>query len=240
MMPLQSQFAVLLVATSLFVSLPLVAQESQDGEIQQAEKTALAALGTYTGMFDQHKITVSIEKVVGRSLLGYSIVMGNERAFSGAWQTVENGIAFVGKEPGDHPQDGIFTLIFNAKDKTLNGTWEATNQKVAAVKLQLKAQKFKYNPKVGEYPEASTRLLKESDVENLRQSELRLMRNEIYARHGYSFTIKDMQEHFAKVDWYMPVALDVAGKLTPTEVKNAALIRRYETYGAEYYDRFGR
>ncbi len=66
------------------------------------------------------------------------------------------------------------------------------------------------------------------------------MRNEIYARHGYSFIIEDMQKHFAAVDWYMPIALDVTAKLTEIETKNAALIKRYENYGAKFYDRFGR
>lgn len=230
----------LVAVAGLALALPLQAQKLTNDDIQHADKTASSAIGTYTGMFDQHKITVSIEKVVGQTVLGYSVVQGNERAFSGAWRTVENGIAFVGKEPGDHSEDGIFNLTFHSKDKTLMGNWEPLNKKVTGAQLNLKAQKFKYNPKAGKYPHTSTKLLKESDVENLRQEELRVMRNEIYARHGYSFTIRDMQEHFAKVDWYMPVALDVAGKLTSIETKNAALIKRYENYGADYYDRFGR
>ncbi len=230
----------LVAMACLITVLPMQAQPLTNDDIQQADKMASSAIGTYTGMFDQHKITVSIEKVVGQTVLGYSVVQGNERAFSGAWSKVEEGIAFVGKEPGDHAEDGVFNLTFHAKDKALTGNWEPQNKEKTGVPLTLKAQKFKYNPKAGKYPQTSTKLLKEADVENLRQEELRLMRNEIYARHGYSFTIKDMQEHFAKVDWYMPVALDVAGKLTPIETKNAALIKRYETYGAKYYDRFGR
>jgi len=97
-----------------------------------------------------------------------------------------------------------------------------------------------YDPKLGEHPHTSTKLLKEADVENVRPAELRIMRNEIYARHGYSFIIEDMQAHFAKVDWYMPIALDVKSKLTNIETKNAELIKRYENYGAAYYDKFGR
>ena len=66
------------------------------------------------------------------------------------------------------------------------------------------------------------------------------MRHEIYARHGYSFINEDMQRHFTTVDWYLPIALDVKSKLTAIESKNAELIKRYENYGAAYYDKFGR
>ena len=38
----------------------------------------------------------------------------------------------------------------------------------------------------------------------------------------------------------MPIALDVKTSLTQIESKNAELIKRYEKYEAQYYDRFGR
>lgn len=43
-----------------------------------------------------------------------------------------------------------------------------------------------------------------------------------------------------KLDWYMPIAVDITTKLTPVEQKNAALLKRYENYSEEYYDSFGR
>jgi hypothetical protein len=228
------------IAISLMTS-SLLAQSQQDADVQKVDIKASSAVGTYVGDFGPHKITVCVEKIVGRTLMGYSIVAGNERAFSGAWQTVPVGIAFIGKEPGDHAQDGIFTLSFDSSAKVLYGTWQSQNKKKPeTVQLMLQRREFKYDKKVGVYPQGSTRLLKVADVENLRQNELRLMRNEIYARHGYSFSISDMQEHFAKQDWYMPRALDIKDQLTVTELRNEALIRRYETYGAQYYDRFGR
>lgn len=237
---LQTDLMALTAALALACFGTVSAQAPDNADVQTQDVKALASIGTYVGMFGPHKITVSIEKIVGRTVMGYSVVMGNERAFSGAWQSLPDGIAFMGKEPGDHAEDGTFTLLFNAGEKTLSGQWEANDKKLPPVELSLKARTFKYDPKTGQYPMASTRLLKEKDVENLRQEELRLMRNEIYARHGYSFIIQDMQEHFAKVDWYMPVALDVKDRLTAVEAKNVALIKRYENYGSEFYDRFGR
>ena len=233
--------AITLLTLAAGPALPLQTARAQDNaDVQSTDKNAAAAVGTYSGMFGPHKITISIEKIVGRTVMGYSIVTANERAFSGAWQTVPEGIAFVGKEPGDHPEDGVFNLVFDSKEKTLSGRWDANDKKIASVEFSVKARKFKYDPKAGTYPKGSTKLLKESDVENMRPEELRIMRNEIYARHGYSFILEDMQKHFADADWYMPVVLDVKDKLTQVELKNEALIKRYENYGATYYDRFGR
>lgn len=243
MSTLQSRSAFLLGACAITLALPGLVGHSfavDNDDVTAVDKNAASAVGTYTGMFGPHKITVSIEKIIGRSLTGYSIVTGNERAFSGPWQTVPEGIAFIAKEPGDHPEDGFFTLTFNSKAKTLSGRWDANDKKKPSVDLVLNHRVFRYNAKVGEYPQASQRLLKESDVENMRPEELRIMRNEIYARHGYNFQLEDMQTHFANVEWYMPVVLDVKDKLTALETKNAALIKRYENYGAAYYDRFGR
>lgn len=234
-------FAVFLTAAALSgPGSELRAQLPDNYDVQPTSKTAAASVGTYAGFFGQHKITLSIEKIVGDTVIGYSVVKGNERAFSGTWQREDEGISFVGKEPGDHAEDGIFTLKFDPKEKTLTGRWEATADTLAPVELTLKARKFKYDPNAGQYPKASTKLLKEADVENMRPAELRIMRNEIYARHGYSFTLVDMQKHFATAEWYMPVVLDVKDKLTPVEKKNAELIKRYENYGESYYDRFGR
>lgn len=66
------------------------------------------------------------------------------------------------------------------------------------------------------------------------------MRNEIYARHGYCFKIKDMRYTFERRSWYMPVSTDIRDELTDTEVANIQLIDEYETYYDEYYNEFGR
>ncbi len=242
MKSVQLSFATLSLAFLILLGLGSVSQvAAQDNEdVLPTDKSAAAAVGTYTGLFGPHKITISIEKIVGQTVLGYSIVTANERAFSGTWKAVTGGILMDVKEPGDHAEDGYFTLMFDPAEKTITGYWIANDKKKPTVHLKLAARKFKYNAKAGQYPQGSTRLLKESDVENLRPAELRIMRNEIYARHGYSFILEDMQKHFAEKDWYMPVVLDVKDKLTAVETKNAALIKRYENYGDAYYDRFGR
>jgi len=93
---------------------------------------------------------------------------------------------------------------------------------------------------VGTYPQASKRLLKEEDVENLLKPDLEVMRNEIFARHGYCFKKKDLREMFEDKDWYIPNTVNVKKDLTEIEKKNIVLIKKYEKYAEEYGDDFGR
>lgn len=214
--------------------------KEDDAEVNLPSAAATVMIGTYTGKFQEKKMTLSLDKIVGQTIMGYSIVDGNERAFSGTWEKAGEDLLIAAKEPGDHPLDGFFQLAFNPAKKLLAGIWIPNDKGLATAKLELARKAFKYNPKLGQYPESSTRLLKERDVENLRPEELRIMRNEIYARHGYCFRLADMREHFNDTDWYMPVAVDITTQLTAIEKKNEALIKRYENYGEQYYDKFGR
>jgi uncharacterized caspase-like protein/TolB-like protein len=80
----------------------------------------------------------------------------------------------------------------------------------------------------GKYPEASTRYLTESDLAGKSAEELKIIRNEIFARHGYIFTTPSMKDYFSKQSWYKPTANDVNSMLTPIEIANIALIKEYE------------
>ncbi len=197
-------------------------------------------IGTFVGAFGERKITICVDRVIGQTVTGYSIVAGNERAFSGSWTGMGGNYTVTAKEPGDDKADGVFKFTWMRKTNSLVGEWEPNDKKIGNRKFELPQRKFKYDPKTGTYPQSSTRALTEKDVENLKNEELRLMRNEIYARHGYSFKLADMRGHFDKLDWYMPMAIDITTKLTKVEKNNAELIKRYEKYSAEFYDSFGR
>jgi hypothetical protein len=88
---------------------------------------------------------------------------------------------------------------------------------------------------------ASTDELEEKDIENMYQGDLEVIRNTIYARHGYSFRNRRMRYLFDNfVKWYMPVSVDVRHKLTAIEKQNIELIKRYEKHADKYYDEFSR
>ena len=79
------------------------------------------------------------------------------------------------------------------------------------------------------YPQASERLLTPDDVSNLTGWELKIMRNEIFARHGYIFKKEEMRNYFMYEKWYVPRFENVDGMLSDVEKKNIELIKRYES-----------
>ncbi len=87
---------------------------------------------------------------------------------------------------------------------------------------------------------ASTDVLTKDIVENLKKSDIFILRNSIYARHGYSFKNRQLRSYFEMHDWYMPVFNDVTKDFTKIELDNIDLLLLYEENAEEYYDRFGR
>jgi hypothetical protein len=87
---------------------------------------------------------------------------------------------------------------------------------------------------------ASTTLLNESDLKNLKKLELEIIRNTIFARHGYTFKKKSFRQFFDPIDWYIPVTDNVSNKLTLLEKKNILLLNRFQKYAEDNYDSFGR
>jgi hypothetical protein len=87
---------------------------------------------------------------------------------------------------------------------------------------------------------ASAVLLSSGAISNLKKGDLFIMRNAIYARHGYSFKNQQLRVYFDQQPWYIPVSTDVKAEFTEIEKKNIELLLRYEKNAKEYYDVFGR
>ncbi len=200
-------------------------------------------LGSYVGPFGDNKITLLITKVIGDTVEGRSVVGGNDRPFSGL-ATLANGIYTINaKEPGDNKYDGTFAISFDEKNaNAIKGNWKPYKEgdHGGPKDFSLTRNTFKYLVDVGQYPQASKRLLKEADVVNYLKEDLEIMRNEIFARHGYCFKKKHLREQFEDKDWYIPNSVDIKNDLTEIEKKNIALIKKYEKYAEEYGNDFGR
>ncbi|MCS4226844.1 YARHG domain-containing protein [Sphingobacterium sp. BIGb0165] len=87
---------------------------------------------------------------------------------------------------------------------------------------------------------ASKQKLAEKDLKNLKKLDLEIIRNTIFARHGYAFTKPSIRQFFDPVDWYVPVSKDVSSDLSSLEKDNIALLTRFEKYATDNYDTFGR
>jgi hypothetical protein len=80
----------------------------------------------------------------------------------------------------------------------------------------------------GDYKMASCKALTSEDIDHFENAELRLMRNEIFARYGYIFNDIKLQAYFSKKDWYKPRGKDVNKYLTQLEKDNIKLIQELE------------
>ena len=87
---------------------------------------------------------------------------------------------------------------------------------------------------------ASTTILNEKQLKNLKKLELEIIENTIYARHGYSFKKKVSRQFFDVQDWYFPISIDVKKDLTEIEKNNIKMLQRFEKYAKDSYKSFGR
>lgn len=218
-----------------------------------------------------NKITICIDSLTDQEVFGRSIVAGNERTFHGTCQREDRSYTVDAREPGDDKYDGVFSFVIDEQQHNIKGTWQSFDSGLVATvrKYQLYERPYRYDPALKLPDElvseplyrsyikgtdsmetltdaairlnASTTLLHPHDLDNMYKADLEVLRNSIYARHGYSFKNPRMRTIFdALVPWYMPVATDVTAQLTDLERKNVALIKRYETHASKYYDSFGR
>lgn len=215
----------------------------------------------------ENKINIAIDKIEGDKIEGHSVVAGNNRPFSGTITKQDNIYTIEAKEPGDDKYDGTFTFKVFSETKTITGSWVSndTNLSVTKRKYELSKKVFAYDQDLEittfdhfygsenednnsfEFPtekvmeiNASKILLTTKDVENLYQGDLEVIRNAIYARHGYSFRNRRMRYLFNYIDWHIPVSTNITAQLTDIEKKNIDLLKRYEKHADKYYDTYGR
>jgi hypothetical protein len=215
-------------------------QETPESKIATA---SLNILGSYVGNFGTNKITLLITKATTDSIVGRSIVGGNDRPFVGSVLRDGNKYTINAKEPGDDKDDGIFNFTIDTTNlQTLSGSWKPNKPRIKLIEksFNLERKEYKYLKDAGDFPKASQRLLKVEDVENVMKEDLEFMRNEIFARHGYCFQKKSLRQQFENKDWYVPNTINIKNRLTDIEKKNIALIKKYEKYAEEYGDDFGR
>ena len=59
-------------------------------------------------------------------------------------------------------------------------------------------------------------------------SDIRILRNAIFARHGYRFKSQDLQEYFSQFSWYIPRFDDVTSHLSEVERENIKFLKSLE------------
>ncbi|MCM3568527.1 YARHG domain-containing protein [Neobacillus mesonae] len=80
------------------------------------------------------------------------------------------------------------------------------------------------------FPYSDVLRLTESEIAPLSLSQLRLARNEIYARHGYIFKSADLREYFSNKLWYYQDPSFDETSLNNVEKYNVELIKNRESF----------
>jgi hypothetical protein len=113
--------------------------------------------------------------------------------------------------------------------ETIDGKIERWSSKVYRVSS---AAVYKLN--------ASNAALKEQDLKNLLKLDMEIIKNCIYARHGYAFKNKIYRQFFDQTSWYVPVSDNIDNDLTSIEKANIKILDRFIKYAEDNYQTFGR
>jgi len=76
------------------------------------------------------------------------------------------------------------------------------------------------------FPDSDQRLLSRADLAGLTRQQLRIARNEIYARRGRRFRDPALREYFSRFGWYRPISDEV--RLSQVEAANVRLLQMAE------------
>lgn len=116
--------------------------------------------------------------------------------------------------------------IFKISIINSNATGETSfNEKPTAVIRQINA-----GPAEEEYllPESNSRILEAQELSGMTKAELRIARNEIYARYGWRFESEELADYFEGKAWYVPGENVDDAILSDVERANIKLITEME------------
>lgn len=78
------------------------------------------------------------------------------------------------------------------------------------------------------FPETASRIFHVKELTTISNSDLSIMRNEIFADYGYKFKTSKWKDYFSQFDWYSGTKDDVLGLLNPIEKVNIQNILKIE------------
>ncbi|QKE74301.1 YARHG domain-containing protein [Arthrobacter citreus] len=131
-----------------------------------------------------------------------------------------------------HPNNEATKAVANKETKKVTKKEKKTEAKSGDVakktaSKETSAAKEENKSKGYIIPNSNLRKLTNGDLSKLTSSELRLARNEIYARHGFVFQSSDLTIYFTSKSWYSPNPA-YNGALSDVEKYNLNLIKSKE------------
>ena len=166
-----------------------------------------------------------------------SVMKGNWVAYNPSELRISSRIFDLKKKLFIYDKDAPLNNTFRNTDKFKNIT--ITDTIDDEVEVYEDTEYFSTTQKIFDKNASSEELTTEFAA-NLTKADIFILRNSIFARHGFAFRDKQLRMYFEQFYWYMPVFGDVKDELTELEKKNIDLLLRYEQNAEEYYDTFGR
>lgn len=128
----------------------------------------------------------------------------------------------------------LVVFQFTKKDENASTNTNSSNKESPkpsetsspAPTVQTTRETQNYSTVPGKYPEGSSRLLNGNDLVGKSSWDLRIMRNEIFARHGRRFKSAELRDYFMNQPWYSPQFDEV--RLTEIETRNVEFLKSYE------------
>ncbi len=120
----------------------------------------------------------------------------------------------------------IETVIESDNEEEISSRIKPTSSPTAQTTSSLKSGTLPTNSYI--ISDSNTRLISESELTSLTSWQLKVARNEIYARHGRPFVHKDLQCYFATQSWYQIDYAFSNSMLSVIENKNVETIKNYE------------
>lgn len=153
-------------------------------------------------------------------------IAARDSRISGLEDSLKNAMAGTGTTTATDTSEMGNTAMAGNTNHENNGTGRNLYKKTKPHRPS-EAMHSKYP---GEFPEGSARVLTSKDLDYLSPWGLKVMLNEIYARHGMTFTDGSLRDHFNRQSWYKGNASDVSGQLTPVERQNIEFIKHYKYF----------
>lgn len=131
------------------------------------------------------------------------------------------------KEKAILPDDHLYLKASTVEQKNIEGTIYEYFKVDHNGRLNKLSQKTSVSP-YRDFPQSSAKLLSKTELDQFSIDEVRLMRDEILAGHGYIFSNNQKQDYFDLQEWYIGLHENVDSLLSDIEHLNYNLLSKVE------------
>ena len=227
------------VLTIFLFPLCLLGQIIGDEEIDTNKLTSwnTSEINTYAGVYffgfseSESKLFLSVhDSIIDAQLQYYSWNNGDEK-IQGWIPTFKNytNVQIIDNKFYSKESNGEFVVYENRKYLKLDNPPLQEGEEESFYELGALSDDDYFKFISGDYNDTKFTVLPEKYLKSLSSKELKIVRNEIYARYGYIFNPGgEMSLYFNSKEWYKGIYKNVDKFITQIEKRNIAFIKKAE------------